>query len=271
MKLNRLPFIFLCLCGTSLLWADDVKADSDANADEVSAESSSFNSTRSWSNAAKTATFEGTVTKYDGKKATITRKGESSAMEVDVSKLCPEDKEWLDEHKDEINASKKKDDKKGDKDDEEKDKGAPNMVGEIIKGKVHVYDPKTKEFIPNEAAKLNADYYIALYSASWCGPCCAEMPNVVKLYKSRIAKDPQIELVHVSCDKTVDAAKEWARSNKMTFPVVLPQDRGATGVVGGSSSNGIPNGVLIDGKTGKVLERGLPSDLHKKYLSLKRK
>ena len=41
--------------------------------------------------------------------------------------------------------------------------------------------------------------------ATWCGPCVAEFPDLVKFYKANKAKG--VELVTVSCDDAGDAAK----------------------------------------------------------------
>ena len=76
-----------------------------------------------------------------------------------------EDEEDMDDEDDD-SVSKKKLKK------EKKAKQAPSPVVPAVK--------KMKRVKGNANAK--ADYYIYLFSASWCGPCCKEMPNIVKSF-----------------------------------------------------------------------------------------
>ena len=39
-----------------------------------------------------------------------------------------------------------------------------------------------------------ADYFIYLFSASWCGPCCREMPEIVELYDD-IKKSGKVDII----------------------------------------------------------------------------
>ncbi len=75
---------------------------------------------------------------------------------------------------------------------------------------------------PNKKAK----YYIYLQSASWCGPCCAEMPHIAKEYRE-MKKSRRVELVLLSGDRTMGAAKAFQKDNNAKFPGVL---RSAAGV-----------------------------------------
>lgn len=52
--------------------------------------------------------------------------------------------------------------------------------------------------------------------ASWCGPCRAEMPNVVKAYKD--FKGKGFEIVGVSLDEDSEAWKKAIKDLKMTWP-----------------------------------------------------
>lgn len=108
--------------------------------------------------------------------------------------------------------------------------------------------------------KAEAKYYILLYSASWCGPCCAEMPNVVKMYKKDIKRNPDLELIHISADKTDEDALQWAKSEKVPFPVILPKDKISHPITSQSTSGGIPRMVIVDAEGKKVME-GHPSKL----------
>lgn len=52
--------------------------------------------------------------------------------------------------------------------------------------------------------------------ASWCGPCLAEMPNVVKLYKS--AKGKNFEILGISLDIDQEKWKNELKKQGMTWP-----------------------------------------------------
>lgn len=52
--------------------------------------------------------------------------------------------------------------------------------------------------------------------ASWCGPCRAEMPNVVELYKKYKSKG--LEIVGISFDENADDWKAAVKEMNMTWP-----------------------------------------------------
>ena len=62
---------------------------------------------------------------------------------------------------------------------------------------------KLKSF--NGKANKKALVYVYLQSASWCGPCNKEMPEVVKIY-NEMKKDGRAELILVGHDQTEDGA-----------------------------------------------------------------
>lgn len=130
---------------------------------------------------------------------------------------------------------------------------APGAVGKVLAKVKPLTDPK---------AKTNAKYYLCLYSASWCGPCRAEMPHVVKLYNEEIKKNPDIELILFSRDRNPADAKKWISSSKAKFPVLAPKDQSK--IPGAQSPNGIPHLYIIDAE-GNVIKNGHPSSLLSQY------
>ena len=54
--------------------------------------------------------------------------------------------------------------------------------------------------------------------ASWCGPCCNEMPNVVKLYQKY--KSQGLEIIGVSFDEDATKWKKAVKEMNMTWPQV---------------------------------------------------
>ena len=142
------------------------------------------------------------------------------------------------------NASKKKKASKGKKSkkskkksgaDEEEEDGdnTPNPVGEMLAQNTYLTDAK-----PN----CKAQYYIFLKSASWCGPCNREMPEVVKAYQE-MKKTGKVELILLSHDQTDDAAKGFLSKYNATFPCLM---RSTSPKVPELPPNaGIPNATFV--------------------------
>lgn len=57
--------------------------------------------------------------------------------------------------------------------------------------------------------------------ASWCGPCRAEMPALQRLYAAQRAEGLEVLAVNSTVQDSEAAAREFARSFGLTFPVLL--------------------------------------------------
>ncbi len=112
------------------------------------------------------------------------------------------------------------------------------------------------DFLLNKKFKKNAKIYLCLFSASWCPPCRAEMPRIAETYAKTLKGDPDIELIHFSCDRNEDKAKAWAKEHKVKFPVVKSMDVNPLGL----KVRGIPH-LFILKADGTVLEKGHPAGL----------
>ena len=97
-------------------------------------------------------------------------------------------------------------------------------------------------------------YILVDFWASWCGPCKAEMPNVVKCYHKY--KDRGLDIVSISLDNNKDrwvkAIDEWGMPWHHMSDLKGWDCEGAK-VYG---VTGIPHMMLLD-KDGKILARGL--------------
>ena len=83
----------------------------------------------------------------------------------------------------------------------------------------------------------------------------------METYKSEIATNPKVELIHISRDQNEDAAEEWARELGFPWPTILPDDMQRTGLdkyYGG----GVPTYVMVD-KDGNEVAKGLAAALQK--------
>ncbi len=109
----------------------------------------------------------------------------------------------------------------------------------------------------------NAQYYIFLRSASWCGPCRAEMPEIVEIYKD-IKASKKVELILWSADNDLEKGKKFLTDHKAPFPGTMDVSI-LTELKGGSS---VPHAYVLD-KKGKLLLRGHGSILKNwKYATL---
>ena len=124
-----------------------------------------------------------------------------------------------------------------------------NVVAEKLQG---------CKFLVNGQVKQKAKVYLCLFSASWCPPCRAEMPRIAKTYAETLKDDPDIELIHFSCDRDDGKAMAWAKEHDVKFPVVKPRGGNPLDL----HTRGIPH-LFIVKDDGTVLEEGHPASLFK--------
>jgi thiol-disulfide isomerase/thioredoxin len=91
------------------------------------------------------------------------------------------------------------------------------------------------------------------FTASWCGPCREEMPNVVEMYNKYHSKG--LEVVCIGYKDTTDNLKKMIEEDKVTFPMIseeLSEDnpRGLPSDYYGI--RGIPN-IFLVGKDGRIV------------------
>ncbi len=109
--------------------------------------------------------------------------------------------------------------------------------------------------------KLNtkADYYIYLYSASWCGPCCQEMPGIVETHKE-MKKDGRVDIILMGKDESPAGVKGFVKQFDMKFYAVMAGDKKAKKVPGFSNPSGIPSCTVVD-RYGRVITSGHPAGI----------
>ncbi len=132
----------------------------------------------------------------------------------------------------------------------DEDSGSKAKSGKATRGgSVAAAMRKIKWF--NGKPSKKAEYYIYLQSASWCGPCCAEMPEIAKEYLA-MKKDGRVELVLLGCDRSVGDAKAFLKDYKAKFPGTMQNGKGVAELPGFRPSNGVPNAIIVDAE-GNVL------------------
>lgn len=128
-----------------------------------------------------------------------------------------------------------------------KDKATATAMGDA--NPVMTGFKKLKSF--NGKPNAKAKYYFYLCSASWCGPCQKEMPEIVEVHK-KMKRDGRCDIILVGYDKTFDAAKAYLKSHKAKFAGVWEQDKNIKELPGYGPVPGIPYAILVE-SSGKVL------------------
>jgi len=95
---------------------------------------------------------------------------------------------------------------------------------------------------------------IGLYfSASWCGPCRAFTPSLVKL---RDRKDDEFEVIFVSSDRSADDQAEYMKDYDMDWPAI-PFDSPLRGELAAKYGiQGIPSLVIVDDQGNLISKNG---------------
>ncbi|MBZ0155874.1 MAG: TlpA family protein disulfide reductase [Alphaproteobacteria bacterium] len=86
--------------------------------------------------------------------------------------------------------------------------------------------------------------------ATWCGPCRAEMPSLVNLYRE--LREKGLVVLAVSVDTTVKPVQVFAAEKSLPFPVLLDTDKEV--YFDKYAVFGLPTSFLIDRK-GMIVEK----------------
>lgn len=108
----------------------------------------------------------------------------------------------------------------------------------------------------NAQPNLKARFYIYLQSASWCVPCCKEMPKIVAAYDS--IKAAGGELIYVSVDQEEATARKVLETYKAPFPAVMSPE--AQRLPGYRDARRIPDAIFVYAD-GSAIYNGPGSDI----------
>lgn len=119
---------------------------------------------------------------------------------------------------------------------------------------------------PISLASLKGKYVLVDFWASWCGPCRAENPNVVKSYNKY--KDKGFEILGVSLDQKADKWKEAITKDQLTWKQVSDLQGWGNAVAVQYGVRSVPANFLIS-PAGVIIAKNLRGeDLEKKLAEL---
>ncbi len=113
-----------------------------------------------------------------------------------------------------------------------------------------------------------ADYYIYLYSAGWCGPCRRIMPEIVRYYRDTLSKDKRIEIVLIDVDRTEKEARDYIAHYNADFPAILGGTPEIDKLPGSYAVRSIPHCIAVD-KNGNRIFGGHAASLFRNLELLK--
>ena len=90
----------------------------------------------------------------------------------------------------------------------------PSVFDEVLDGELVRLDGKKLKKCDD--ATHPAKYYVFYYTASWCGPCHAFTPSLVKWYNDN--KNENVEIVLITSDRNEEAMEGYAAEKKMPWP-----------------------------------------------------
>ncbi len=93
---------------------------------------------------------------------------------------------------------------------------------------------------------------IVNFWARWCGPCRAEIPELIAIRKAHKGK---LEVLGIGIEDKADPAKEFAKAYEMDYPVFVAKEKGIPLMQAlGNTKGGLPFTIVVD-RNGQVVRK----------------
>lgn len=122
--------------------------------------------------------------------------------------------------------------------------GGASVFDEMLDGNLLKLDGKSLKRYDLE--KKPTKYYLFYYTASWCGPCQAFTPHLVKFYELLKPTSEEFEIVLITSDRDKDAMETYAKDKGMNWPHLKLSKVDRFEKKFKHPGSGIPNLVLTD-------------------------
>lgn len=106
---------------------------------------------------------------------------------------------------------------------------------------------------PFDQASLEGQVVLVDFWATWCGPCIAELPNVLAQYKKYHARG--FEVIGISLDEDKQALVDFVEERKIPWPILFEKSEGSGWnhpMATKYGISGIPTVILV-GRDGRVV------------------
>ncbi len=137
----------------------------------------------------------------------------------------------------------------------EKQRASKEIQRKLVVGaKFPDFDEKDLAGQSLSIARFKGKVVLVDFWATWCGPCIAELPNVLSAYDKHRAKG--FEVVGISLDSDRAKLDKFIADKKMTWPQYFDGKGWQTKLAGVYGVNSIPATYLLDGE-GKIIAKNL--------------
>jgi thiol-disulfide isomerase/thioredoxin len=135
---------------------------------------------------------------------------------------------------------------------------AMKIQDSLVEGKQFPgFDEKDIQGKPFNLTAYKGKVVLIDFWATWCGPCVAELPKVMKAYEKHHAKG--FEIAGISLDSDKAKLEKFTKDKKMTWAQFFDGQGWKNKLAAKYGVNSIPATYLLDGE-GKIIAKNLRGD-----------